>query len=212
MKVYTYQAKYEQPIFSEFHCEYCGKNFTVYGKLSSNVKTEKWVTERKEEALAELQLKGENELNKIRSELERMAFDGGKIPQSLSNEGNDIKFESKPICPDCGYHQRITLPEKDSISVMIIKLGCGGLLLLFFGIALTAILQGTATSLAYVFIIGIPIILAALLYFGLVEPNRAFMKKHGLKKRDLPQPIKPDIHYGQIVSAGVITGSYSTSL
>jgi hypothetical protein len=198
--IYTFNAKFEQPVHVTFQCEYCGHNFTVTGKITTEVKTEKWVSERRKEALAELQVKGEDALKKTRAELEKLTMIGGNLPQRLTNEGNNIRFEGGSVCPECGYHQRIAIPPKGSLRLTIAKLGCGGILLLLFAMGLFSVIQGTATSLAYVFLVGVPLLAVVILALAFRESNRVFMKKHGLKKQDLPQPRKPEIHYGQINS------------
>jgi len=198
--VYTYKAKFEQPVHVIFLCEFCNHNFTVTGQITAEIKTEKWVTARSGEAQAELLVRGEGALEKTRTILEQ-SLARGVLPQRFVDEGNSIRFEGGNTCPECGYHQRIAFPPKGNLRSTIAGFGCGGILLLFFAIGLVSLIKGTATDLAYVFLIGVPLLAAFIIAFAFRKPNRAFMKKHGLKKQDLPQPRKPEINYGQVNSA-----------
>lgn len=197
--VYTFKAKFAQPVHVIFHCEYCDHSFTRTGQITTDeLKTEKWVTARGEEAQAELRTRGEGALEKARAFLDQSIANGAFTKRFLG-EGSSIHFDDGKTCPECGYAQRIA-PPKRNLKLTIARFGCGGILLFFFAMALIPLLQGTATDLAYVFLIGAPLLIAVLIASTLVNPNRAFMKKHGLKKQDLPQPRKPEIDYGQIHS------------
>lgn len=198
--VYTHKAKFEQPVHVIFQCEYCNHNFTVTGQIRTDeLKTEKWVTERGGEAQAELRTKGESTLEKARTFLEQSIARGG-FTKRFIGEGSSISFGGERTCPECGYAQ-LLVPHKRDIKSTFVGIGCGGILLLLLVMGLIPIIQGTATDLAYVFIIGVPILAVIIIAaFTRSKPNRAFMKKHELKKQDLPQPRKPEINYGQIRS------------
>ena len=205
-----YSARFEQPVSVHFQCEYCNHPFTVTGTLATDVKTEKWVSARKEEATAEMKLKAEAALQNAREGLET-SISGGVLSKKVSLENSEIHFAADWVCPECGYRQRLYIPRKNGWQFYFALLGCSGILLIFFVIGLLAILQGTATELAYVFVVGIPILFAIAIGFSMRQPNQAFMKKHNLKKKDLPQPKKPEVSYGQISTVRQGGNTVSTS-
>jgi DNA-directed RNA polymerase subunit RPC12/RpoP len=198
--VTTYTARFEQPVDVKFSCEYCSHEFAVTGKSTAEVKTQKWVTARREEAQAELRQKGDAALGKTRAELERLTWTGGNFPQRLDNEGSSLRFDAGSLCPACGYRQRMVIPPNGGRQPGIVKYGCGGILLIFFGMGILALVQGTVNSLGYVLIFGSLIVAGILLAILNRQPNRKFMKEHGLTKQDLPRPKKPEILYGPIRS------------
>ena len=205
-QVYYYSAKFEQLIQIRFQCEYCDFIFTVEGKLLAQAKTEKWVTARRAEAQLELRQRGESSLQGTRTALERF-LERGVFPSNYDSEGMIIKLDKKNTCPECSYRQRmIVRPDTPMQKILlgIVGFGCGGLALFVYFAILLALIQGVEfpwKPYAIPILIGVPL-LAVLVSRLFRNPNRAFMKQHGIKKQDLPQPRRPEIQYGQIAIVG----------
>lgn len=206
-QVYSYSAKFVQPMEIRFQCEYCDHIFTVEGKLLAQAKTEKWVTARTAEAQLELRQRGESSLQRTRTALERF-LERGIFPANHISEGMIIKLDKMNTCPACSYRQRMIVrpatPMIQKIFLGIVGFGCGGLALFVYFALLLALIQGFEFPLrpyAIPILIGVPL-LAVLGSSLFRNPNRAFMKQHGIKKQDLPQPRQPEIQYGQIAIVG----------
>lgn len=195
-KIYSYRQEYQQPVSAFFVCEYCGQSFSIAGRMKTIVSCQKWVTERVEEALAEMRQEAEQNFSVFRrsilGELQK------KELLSKSFDSTDIKYDSPFVCVYCGYHQRIHAPAKASFRSYLPGIGCGGVLLLLFLIALAAFIEGTPTELAYILLIGAPILFGMFLVLITQDPNRKFRKLHNLKKKDMPEPKKPRYEFGEI--------------
>lgn len=98
-------------------------------------------------------------------------------------------------------------PTPSTINVKIwrvVGIGYAGYGLLFYLVVLVGLIRGVESEMspyAIPILIGVPllVILGALL---LRNPNRFFMKRHGIKKEDLPPPRSPEIKYGAITATG----------
>ncbi len=204
-KIYSYFARFEQPVHVSFQCEYCNQVFSIDGKLTAGATTEKYLTERADEAKLELRARGETNLQNTRADLERFLA-GSIFPSNYSSEDRTIRFSASNNCPDCDYRQRMADPPEAPLKTRslrrVVVIGCAGFVLFFYFVILINLIRGVEFDLkpyAIPILIGVPL-LAALGSFLIRNPNRAFMKKHRLKKQDLPQPRKPDIQYGQITA------------
>jgi hypothetical protein len=203
-QVYTYAATFSQPVRVTFSCEFCGNNFQVDGKVTAEAKTEKWTTPGSSEAQLELQGKGEAKLNSARSSLEDL-IKRGTFPTHFNSEGIAIRFASSNVCPECGYKQRMAnaqeVPTKTRILRGGVGIGCGGLIVFLYFSILVNYIRGLEFDLrpaALPILVGVPV-LTAVVAFLLRNPNRRFLKAHGMKKNELPQPRLPDIDFGQAV-------------
>jgi len=203
--VYTYEGKCEQTVHVTFTCEYCDHHFTVSGKLAASAKAEKWITARAGEAGSELRQKLEHKLQMARGLFEENLKRGVFI-HNYNSEGKVLRFEKRNECPACGYYQKMADPPPATIKVKILRgvvgIGCAWFVLLIYLVVLVGLIRGVESEMspyAIPILIGVPllVILGAL---ALRNPNRSFMKRHGIKKEDLPPPRSPEIKYGAITA------------
>ena len=82
-KIFSYRQQFKQQVSLFFECEYCGQPFSVKGMMSTYVSTEKWVTERVEEAKAEMRQKAEQNLAFYRRVIEGDVFSEAELNSNI---------------------------------------------------------------------------------------------------------------------------------
>ena len=195
-KIFSYRQEYQQPVSVFFVCDYCGQSFSIAGMMKTAITTQKWVTERKEEALAEMRQEAEQNFSVFRRSIQGELQKNELLSKSF--DSTSVKYDAPFVCIYCGYHQRIDAPAKASFRSYLPGIGCGGILLLLFLIAVAAFIEGTPSELAYILLIGAPIMFVLLLVVVTRDPNQKFRKMHNLKKKDMPEPKKPRYEFGEI--------------
>ena len=138
----------------------------------------------------------------------RGVFEGnlrkGIFTYNYNQDGKSVRFEKHNVCPACGYRQKMAEPEPASLKVKVLRAvggsGCGALVLTLYTAVLVGRIRGIESEVspyALPILIGVPllVILGALL---LRHPNRAFMRQHGIKKKDLPPARSPEVTYGPV--------------
>jgi hypothetical protein len=211
--VYSYSRKIEQPVAVHFQCEFCNHEFTVTGKLSALAKTEKWLTERAGEAGAELQHRGNEQLQKAKTLFENEIAFGGFI-KNFSHDDTSLKFKERNICPKCGYRQRMATKQRPKTPIlakivlwlMILAIPVSIISAMYVELINALVKQSfdlSGTILVILALILIPLLLAFAVFscYKSKNPNYNFMRKHGIKKQDLPEPRPPKITYGQITTS-----------
>lgn len=202
VRIYTKNIRLEEPVKALFVCEFCKNEFTREGIISVDQKVETWYRN-----ISDTDISTSIEIARAKihqaQEVIETNLNAGSLVQNWSEKDIKIHFNGGSRCPTCNYQQQIA-PRKAWETKRKISL----IVFLIMPIAIYATILYAAIA-AYIennslIALSMAIVLVALLPIGYFlvtrvrSPNKVFMKKHALTKKNLPAPLKPIISYDSI--------------
>jgi hypothetical protein len=198
--LYTVSSHLEEPVTAFFRCEFCNHEFSRTGKISVDVKSESLFRPTDDSKLGVFN-SAQAKLLSVHAQIDDF-LNHGLFPQRWSDEKARLHFNGSNKCPECGYFQRIAEKRKTPWTFKRIFAFFWFLTMpaVIYGVVFYALISSFIESktprdliIAILMIAILPVIF--LIIRHLKNRNLGFMKKHGLKKENLPAPNKPQIIY-----------------
>jgi hypothetical protein len=202
VRIYTTSIRLEEPIRASFRCEYCDKEFNMYGTVTADQKVETWYREINTGDIAGAVEKAKEKILRMNESFETF-LSGGTFALKLDENQTTLRFEGDIICPNCDYKQRISevRPLKTSYKIRVAlfwTMPAAIYLAIIIGGFGNFYTHGSLESLFLALLLAALPIAAYFLMRSRMKKADLRLKKLNLTKDRLPEPRRPVISYGAI--------------